>query len=458
MTEKKKTYASDTLIQSLCGEFRKHNQIGLSDYEKADVKRGLRNLNGTGVMAGVTRIGNVQGYVLQDGEKMPREGRLIYRGINVEDMVNGFVAENRFGFEETAYLLVFGALPNRAQLEEFNAIMEAYRDLPPGFSEDMIIKAPSRDVMNKLARSVLALYSYDDRADDNSVENQLRQALQLIARCPVIIAHAYSTKRCYYDNEDLYLHRSKPGLSVAGNFLNSVRQNKQYTAEEARLLDLCLVLHAEHGGGNNSAFACRVLSSTGTDIYSSIAAAVGSLKGPRHGGANKKVMEMFRYIERDVKDWQDDEELRAYLEKITRREAGDGSGLIYGIGHAIYTLSDPRAAILKRFARSLAKQKGMENEFQLFEGVERVAPEVLLAARGGRDQSICANVDLYSGFVYKMLNIPEELYTPLFAMARMAGWCAHRIEEVCTPYNKIIRPAYKAVAPMEAFTPLSQRL
>ena len=443
-------------IESLCGEYRKHNHLDPAYYEKWDVKRGLRNADGTGVMAGLTQIGNVLGYYVQDGERHPMEGQLIYRGINVEDLIEGFMSEGRFGFEETAYLLLFGALPTREQLSRFQQLMAACHTLPDMFTEDMILKAPSRDVMNKLARSVLALYSYDDNPDDNSLANQLRQAVSLIARVPVIVAHAFATKRHYFDNESLYLHRPQPELSVAENFLYSVRHDNKYTEQEARLLDLCLVLHMEHGGGNNSAFACRVLSSSGTDIYSAIAAAVGSLKGPRHGGANKKVMEMFGYIEQGVSDWSDDDEIRAYLTKLLRREAGDRSGLIYGMGHAIYTISDPRAVLLKRFAKKLAETKGMMDEFRLLESVERLTPELMLSIRG-QNKVMCANVDLYSGFVYRMMDIPTELFTPLFAVARMVGWCAHRIEEVYYPGNKIIRPAYKAVAPMRTFVPLDQR-
>ena len=447
---------SKDFIESLCDEFQRHNQIDPSYYKKWDVKRGLRNADGTGVMAGITRIGNVRGYYMQDGEKIPDQGHLIYRGIDVDDLISGFMSENRFGFEETAYLLLFGALPTRSQLEQFKAILAEYHTLPPMFTEDMIIKAPSHDVMNKLARSVLALYSYDPDPDNNSLPNQLRQALQLIARCPTIVAHAFAVKRHYFDDDSLYLHRPQPGLSVAENFLYSVRHDNQFTEDEAKLLDLCLVLHMEHGGGNNSAFACRVLSSSGTDIYSSIAAAVGSLKGPRHGGANKKVMEMFGYIEQEVKDWKDDDQIRACLGRLIRRETGDRSGLIYGMGHAIYTLSDPRAVLLKRFARSVAAKKGMLEEFELFEAVERLTPEVF--AREKDDTKVlCANVDLYSGLVYKMMGIPPELYTPLFAIARMVGWCAHRVEEVCSPGNKIIRPAYKAVAPSRPFIPLDNR-
>ena len=449
------TDGSMDFIKSLCGEFEKHNRIDPAYYEKWDVKRGLRNADGTGVLAGITQIGNVLGYYVQDGERFPMEGRLIYRGIDLGDLVDGFMSENRFGFEETAYLLLFGALPTREQLKLFQRALSVHQPLPPMFTEDMILRAPSADVMNKLARSVLSLYSYDDAPEDRSLESELGKAIALIARLPTIAAHAYAAKRHYYDDESLYLHRPQEGLGVAENFLYSVRHDNQFTQEEARLLDLCLVLHAEHGGGNNSAFACRVLSSSGTDFYSAIAAAVGSLKGPRHGGANKKVMEMFGYIEYGVKDWRDEDEIRSYLGRILRREAGDGSGLIYGMGHAIYTLSDPRAVLLKKFAKSLAAKKGVLDEFELYEAVERLTPEVLSAS--GQRKVVCANVDLYSGLVYKMMGIPQELYTPLFAVARVVGWCAHRIEEVYNPGNKIIRPAYKAVAPARPFIPLDQR-
>ena len=443
-------------IQSLCGEFQKHNYIDPSHYEHIDVKRGLRNADGTGVMAGITQIGNVQGYYIQDGERVPMEGRLIYRGISIEDLIHGFMSEGRFGFEETAYLLLFGALPTRKELADFNHVLSELRPLPPNFTEDMILRAPGRDIMNRLGRCILALYCYDEDPESRSLENELRQALQLVARCPMIIAHSYAAKRHYFDNDSLYLHRPQEGLSFAENFLHAMRHDNRFTEREAKLLDLCMVVHAEHGGGNNSAFACRVLSSSGTDIYSSIAAAVGSLKGPRHGGANKKVMEMFGHIEAEVSDWTDDDAVRDYLGRLLRKEAGDRSGLIYGMGHAIYTLSDPRAVLLKRFARSLAETKGMLDEFELFERVERLTPEVLRTVKG-EEKVVCANVDLFSGLVYKMMGIPMELYTPLFAVARMVGWCAHRIEEVCQPANRIIRPAYKAVAPMRAFVPLDQR-
>ena len=443
-------------IESLCGEFQKHNSIDPTLYEHIDVKRGLRNADGTGVMAGITQIGNVQGYYIQDGERVPMEGRLIYRGIDVEELIQGFLSEGRFGFEETAYLLLFGALPTRRQLEDFNAVLSELRPLPPNFTEDMILRVPGRDVMNRLGRCVLALYCYDPEPEAQDLPNELRRALQLVARCPMIVAHSYAAKRHYFDNDSLYLHRSQDGLSLAENFLHAMRHDKHFTPDEARLLDLCMVLHAEDGGGNNSAFGCRVLSSSGTDIYAAISAAVGSLKGPRHGGANKKVMEMFRYIQEGVSDWKDDGQVRDFLQKLLCREAGDRSGLIYGMGHAIYTLSDPRAKLLKRFAKDLADQKGMLPEFELVESVERLAPQVINDHRG-QNKPVCANVDLYTGLVYKMLDIPEELYTPLFAMARMVGWCAHRVEEVYNPGNKIIRPAYKAVAPLQPFVPLDQR-
>ena len=431
--------------------------IDREHFEKHDVKRGLRNHDGTGVMAGVTRIGSIQGYYMRDGEKTAMEGKLYYRGIDVADIVKGFLDDGRHGFEETAYLLILGKLPDKKELGEFCSILEEYRNLPDGFTEDMILAAPSMNIMNKLARSVLALYSYDDEPepDVGDLGKELDRALHLLARCPVIVANAFATKRHYYDMEGLFLHRPQQGLSLAENFLFSVRHDNSFTAEEARLLDLCMVLHAEHGGGNNSAFACRVLSSSGTDIYAAISAAIGSLKGPKHGGANEKVMEMFSYIEENVKDWKDEDEVSDYLLKIARREAGSGDGLIYGMGHAVYTVSDPRAIMLKDLARLLAKDKGMLEEFELFELVERLTPDTLSRAKGSKTE-LCANVDMYSGLVYKMLDIPKELYTPLFAIARMAGWCAHRLEELWSG-GRIIRPAYKAIGLDEDYVPLSKR-
>ena len=443
-------------VQGICERYAQYHRVDPAFYERFGVKRGLRNADGTGVMAGITQIGSVNGYYIEDGEKLPMHGKLIYRGINVETLIGGFLSEGRFGYEETAYLLLFGSLPTRAQLDEFCAVLAHFRSLPSGFTEDMILKAPSQDLMNKLARSTLALYSYDSDPENKALESEMLKAIQLIARYPVIVAHAFATKRHYYDNDSLYLHRPQEGLSVAENFLYSVRRDNRFTEDEARLLDLCLVLHMEHGGGNNSAFACRVLSSSGTDIYSAVAAAVGSLKGPRHGGANMKVMEMFDYIQKGVSDWNNDDELSAYLERILRKEAGDGSGLIYGMGHAIYTLSDPRAVLLKDFARKVAESKGFSDEFRLVEAVERLSPQVFRKVTG-QNKVMCANVDLYSGLVYKMMDIPPELYTPLFAIARIVGWCAHRVEEIYNPYGRIIRPAYKAIAPQQEFLPLDQR-
>lgn len=455
-TSKAMDLQSLSFLQDICSQYINQNRISPDLYERYGVKRGLRNADGTGVMAGITQIGNVRGYYIQDGEKVPAPGQLIYRGIDVTHLIDGFTREGRFGFEETAYLLLFGSLPDRKQLDAFRSMLNRYRTLPSGFTEDMILKAPSPDVMNKLARSTLALYSYDPDPENGSLDAEFLRAIQLIARFPVIVAHAFACKRHYYDNESLYLHRPQAGLSLAENFLYSVRHDNHFTQDEARLLDLCLVLHMEHGGGNNSAFTCRVLSSSGTDLYSAIAAAVGSLKGPRHGGANKKVMEMFRYIERDVADWKNEQEVSSYLEKLLRRETGDRSGLIYGMGHAIYSLSDPRAVLLKKFARKVAEKKGMLDEFELFETVERLTPE-LFHRITGQEKAMCANVDFYSGFVYQMMDIPPELYTPLFAIARVVGWCAHRIEEVFASSGRIIRPAYKAVCPQRPYLPLDQR-
>ncbi len=446
----------DTFLTELTALYPDNQNIRRGQEHHTDVKWGLRNADGTGVITGLTQVGSVQGYYIEDGEKIPMPGKLYYRGISVEDLIQGFVSENRFGFEETAFLLLLGRLPNREELEKFTQLLSQLRPLPAMFTEDMILKAPSQNVMNKIARSVLALYSYDDQAEVMTLENELRQAISLVARTPMIVAHAYAAKRCYFDHDSLYLHRSQDGLSLAENFLYAVRKDNQFTPSEAKLLDLCLVLHAEHGGGNNSAFTCRVISSSHTDFYSSIAAAVGSLKGPRHGGANIKAKQMLDVIRENVRDWKDDGEVSDVLSRIVRKELGDGSGLIYGMGHAIYTMSDPRAVILKKFARELAQEKDMTDQLDLIESVERLSPGVF-ARETGHDKMLCANVDLYSGFVYQMLGIPEELFTPLFATARMVGWCAHRLEEVYTPGNKIIRPAYKAVGPKKPFVPLSLR-
>jgi citrate synthase len=442
-------------LKSLCDEFRKYNKIDAELFDTYNVKRGLRNPDGTGVMAGLTLICNVHGYLINEGEKMPIPGELIYRGINIKDIVEGCQKENRFGFEEVIWLLLFGKLPSLEQLTGFSHILAGCRELPENFTEDMIIKAPSKDIMNKLARSVLALYSYDTNPDDNSLENVLRQSIELIARMPTIMVSAFHVKRRHFDHASMYFHPIDPKHSISESILATIRADKQFTDEEAKLLDLCLMLHAEHGGGNNSTFTCRVLTSTGTDTYSAISAAVGSLKGPRHGGANAKVMEMLNFIKNGVRDYDDDDEISLFLEKLIDRQEGDKSGLIYGMGHAIYTISDPRAVILKENAQGLAAKKGFSDDFKLLDAVERLTPLVFEKAKGVK-KNMCANVDLYSSLVYTMLGLPQELHTPLFAVARTAGWCAHRIEELTTS-NKIMRPAYKAVASLQPYVPMNER-
>ena len=447
--------SSDAFIHTLCEELKNSTAFDISPRDNSNIKRGLRNADGTGVMVGCTKIGSVQGYAIIDGEKTPMEGRLIYRGYDINQLIAGFTREKRFGYEEIAYLLLFGKLPNQEEYTAFRKLLSDNMSLPAGFTEDMILKAPSSNIMNKLARSALVLYSYDDNPDAIDLDNMVRQSIQLIAQFPLIVAHAYAAKVHYYDGGSLILHWPVPDFSIAENFLHSIRPDSKFTEEEARLLDLCLVLHAEHGGGNNSAFTCRVLSSSGTDTYSAIAAAVGSWKGPKHGGANQRVSAMFEEIKKNVHDWNDDEEITAYLEKILRKEAGDGSGLIYGMGHAIYTKSDPRALILKHAARPLAEQTGYVKELDLLESIERLVPDVFARVTGS-DKVMCANVDFYSGLVYTMLNIPEEVFTPLFAIARVAGWCAHRIEEVMTS-NRIIRPAYKSLTQRRTYVPMAKR-
>ncbi|QUH27445.1 citrate/2-methylcitrate synthase [Vallitalea guaymasensis] len=432
-----------------------NNKIDFELYDKFGVKRGLRNKNGTGVLAGLTEIGDVIGYRLDDGEKIPTQGSLLYRGIDVKDIVDGFQSEERFGFEEVCYLLLFGSLPTSSELKEFNEILGESREIPEGFTEDMILKAPSPNIMNKLARSVLATYSYDDNPDDTSIENMLRQCIELIARFPILVAYAFQAKSHYYDNNSLYIHNTTRNLSTAENFLHMLRVDNKFTKSEAELLDLCLVLHAEHGGGNNSAFTARVVSSSGTDTYSAIAAAIGSLKGPKHGGANNKVRQMMDDIKAHIKDWEDKKEIENYLTKILKKEANDGSGLIYGMGHAIYTLSDPRAVMLKKKAHQLAIEKDMMKEYNLYQSIENLAPEVFAKVKGS-SKEICANVDFYSGFVYNMLQIPPELFTPIFAIARIGGWCAHRIEEFYGA-NRIIRPAYKNITEPRDYKNINNR-
>ena len=442
-------------IQALTERIKNKNIIEETYYGKFDVKRGLRNADGTGVLAGLTRICNVHGYIIDEYERVPYMGQLFYRGININDIIDACVKENRFGYEEVAWLLLFGTLPTQNELESFEVLLETQRELPRDFVEDIIMKAASPNIMNKLARSVLALYSYDDNAEDNSAENLLKQSVSLIARLPSIMIAAYQVKRRAYDGKSIYLHQPRPGLTFAENILSMLRKNRKYTQEEALLLDKCLILHAEHGGGNNSSFACRVLSSSGTDTYSAIAAGIGSLKGPRHGGANIKVTEMLDCMKAGIKDYKDDVEIKDFLAKIVKKEAGDRSGLIYGMGHAIYTLSDPRAVVLKENAVKLVKEKGFKQDFALLDAVERLAPEVLSDIKSDK-KTVCANVDLYSGLVYRMLDIPEELYTPLFAVARMAGWCAHRIEEVIS-CKRIIRPAYRPIQESVNYVPINER-
>ena len=445
-------------IRSLIAGIDQNTTATLSKMMRDDVrvKRGLRNADGTGVMAGYTQIGNVTGYSVVDGERRPMEGHLSYAGYDLVDLINGYQAENRFGFEEVAYLLLLGRLPNAVELSKFQSFLYDNMPLPQNFTEDMILKHPSRDIMNQLGRAVLALYSSDPNPDDTSLENMVRQCFQLIARFPTIIAHSYAVKQHYFDNQSLFLHRPEYGLSIAENFLRCIRPDQKYTQEEARLLDLCLVAHAEHGGGNNSTFTCRVLSSTGTDTYSAISAAVGSLKGPKHGGANCQVMNQFNNIKESVRDWKDDEEVSNYLRRILRKEVGDRSGLIYGMGHAIYTISDPRTVMLKKYARSLAEKTGMLAQLELMESIERLSP-ALFAEVTGKEKIMCANVDMYSGLVYTMLGIPQELFTPVFALARITGWCAHRIEEVVTG-GRIMRPAYRALFKHQDYIPLDQRV
>lgn len=424
-------------------------------FTKYNVKRGLRNEDGTGVVVGLTEIGDVQSYDWVDGKKVPKEGKLIYRGVDVNDLVDACIREDRFGFEECAYLLLFGELPNKAQLEEFNNVLAHHRTLPDGFVRDMIMKAPSSNIMNKLARSVLVAYSYDHNPEDTSVRNLFRQSMGIISSIPLMAAYAYQAKSHYYLGNSLFIHRPRAELSTAENILCLSRPDCQFTHLEASTLDICMILHAEHGGGNNSTFTSHVVASTGTDIYSAIASALGSLKGPKHGGANLKVMEMMDEIKHEVKHWDNDSEVRDYLVKIFKKDAYDHSGLIYGLGHAVYTLSDPRCVLLKKKASQLAKDKGRLEEYQLYESVERLGPAVLQELKN-TNKPICANVDFYSGFVYDMLNIPIDLYTPLFAIARAVGFCAHIIEENING-GRIIRPAYKNVRDRTDYVPLDQR-
>lgn len=424
-------------------------------YTKYDVKRGLRDINGKGVLAGLTDIGNVHAYDMVDGKQVPCEGKLYYRGYNIEDLVNGFIRDQRFGFEEVTYLLLFGKLPSKEDLKEFSDMLAAYRSLPTSFVRDIILKAPSQDMMNTLARSVLTLYTYDDRADDISLPNVLRQCLQLIALFPMLSVYGYQAYSHYHDGKSLYIHMPDPSLSTAENLLHILRPDSKYTNLEAHILDIALVLHMEHGGGNNSTFTTHLVSSSGTDTYSAIAAAIGSLKGPRHGGANIKVVKMFDDMKKHLHDWTDETEVEAYLRALLNKEAFDHAGLIYGMGHAVYSLSDPRARIFRSFVEELSQEKGLNEEFALYTLVERLAPKVIAEERKIY-KGVSPNVDFFSGFAYSMLDLPLELYTPIFAIARIAGWSAHRLEELS--YNgKIMRPAYKNVCDHREFIPMDQR-
>ncbi|MBO6140348.1 MAG: citrate/2-methylcitrate synthase [Ruminococcus sp.] len=439
----------------LCKQFVNNNTIDPKFFEKYVVKRGLRNADGTGVLAGLTNICNVHGYVINEGEKAPIQGQLIYRGYNINDLVNNVVAENRFGYEEIVYLLLMCDLPSKDELEAFSAIIAENRELPDNFFEDMILKSPSPNIMNKLGRSVLSLYSYDDDPENRSPEVEMATAISIISKLPNIMVSAYQVKKRAYNNESMIMHPLIPEHSTAEMILSALRPDRKFTDAEAKLLDIMLMLHAEHGGGNNSTFTCRVLTSSGTDPYSAYSAAIGSLKGPRHGGANAKVISMHEVIKSYVKNWEDEGEVADCLRKILRKELHDGSGLIYGMGHAVYTLSDPRAVILKANAEKLAKGTEFEKEFNLLKLIEELSPELFAEVKGS-SKVMCANVDMYSGLVYRMLGIPEDLFTPLFAVSRMAGWAAHRFEEMVTG-KRIIRPAYKSVIREKVYIPLENR-
>ena len=434
---------------------RQNCDINPELYAKYDVKRGLRDITGKGVLAGLTKIAEVKSYTIDDGDMIPCEGKLYYRGIDIESIVNGFIKDNRFGFEEVTYLLLFGKLPTKQQLKEFNEDLVYYRDLPTSFTRDIIMRAPSRNIMNSLARSVLTLYTYDDQADSTEIEVVTKQSLQMISRFPRLAVYSYQAFTHYFEEQSLFVHAPNPELSTAENILYMLRPDHTFTELEAQVLDLALVVHADHGGGNNSSFTTRVVTSSGTDTYSTIASALGSLKGPRHGGANIKAAEMFEDLMDKISDWSSDGEISDYLSDILDKKAFDNAGLIYGMGHAVYSISDPRARIFKSFVEKLAAEKGMEKEFDLYTRVERLAPEIINAKRKTY-KAISANIDFYSGFVYKMLGLPKELYTPIFAISRVSGWCAHRIEELVSN-SKIIRPAYKNVIKHSDYIDLDDR-
>lgn len=432
-----------------------NSQINRDDYLRYNVKHGLRDLDGTGVLAGLTEISEIISSKTVNGEQQPCPGELYYRGYSIQELTDGFLSDGRFGFEETAYLLMFGQLPDAAQLEQFNRQLAFYRSLPTNFVRDVILKAPSPDMMNTLARCVLTMASYDERPDDISLPNVIRQCIDMIAIFPLIAVYGYQAYNYYLNGKSLYIHTPRPELSTAENILTLLRPDGQYTPLEARILDLCLVLHAEHGGGNNSTFTTHVVTSSGTDTYSCMAAALASLKGPRHGGANIKVVRMFEDMEANLTDWEDEDAIKGYLAGLLAGERFDKSGLIYGMGHAVYSVSDPRAQILRSFVERLSDEKGLHREYALYAAVERLAPQVI-AEKRRIYKGVSANVDFYSGFVYRMLGLPTELFTPLFAMGRVAGWSAHRMEELIN-MGKIIRPAYMAVQPRREYIPLENR-
>lgn len=445
-----------SFVETMSEQLKENNQIDANLYSKYDVKRGLRNANGTGVVVGLTNIGEVVGYTINEkNEKVPTEGKLYYRGIDIHDLVHNVMKENRFGYEEASYLLLFGQLPDKQKLAAYCSALGSRRELPPGFPRDMILVAPSNSVMNKLARSVLALYSYDDAADNLSIPNVLRQSIDLIGYFPSLIAYGFQAKRSHYHNESLHLHYPDPEKSTAENILRMIRPTGEYSDIEAKTLDLSMILHAEHGGGNNSTFVTHVITSSGTDTYSAIAAAVGSLKGPKHGGANVEVISMINDLKRNVRDITDFKEVEKYLISLLKGEAFDRSGLIYGLGHAVYTISDPRAQLLKGMARKLAEEQGLLDDFMLYDYIETHGSRLYKEFKG-IEKPMPANVDLYSGFVYSALNIPLDISTPVFAASRISGWCAHRIEELIAG-GKIVRPAYISSQPKRPYIPLSDR-
>lgn len=445
----------EAIFHKLAIYAKDNNSIKPEYYDIYDIKRGLRNSNGTGVLVGITEIGEVRGYDLIDNKKIPEEGKLYYRSIELKDLVEGVQKEKRFGFEECIYLLIFGQLPTKEELNDFNQLLGKLRFLPEGFNEKMILLYPSKDVMNQLQRSVLSMYTYDESVDENSISNLTSQSLNLIAKLPALAIYSYQAKIHNYDKQSLFIHPPQPHLSTAENILYMTRADSNYTELEAEVLDLSLIVHAEHGGGNNSSFTTHVLASSGTDSYSVIAAAIGSLKGSKHGGANFKVYKMIEAIKEELEDFRDRNELKNYLRKILKKEAFDKQGLVYGMGHAVYTKSDPRAVLLKKKAEELAKDKGLEDDYNLYANIEDITKELFVELKG-ENACICANVDLYSSFVYRMLGLPFELFTPIFAIARMAGWCAHRIEQVLSD-TKIIRPAYKSVTKIKDYVPLDER-